>query len=406
MKLLKISGRAVETTYSEAVYELANGARRTVFFAADASLSATDTAAHFFILGVLAAYLRSEPYEQSEAVDSRLYQNMRELMHRWQDWRGKKPVKIRVPAFRDGPENSEAKGCGCLFTGGIDSLFTVHQHISDIAMLVNVVHRATARGSWDRIQPNTSLQAFAETQGKPLITIETNMMFAFPEIMDAWASMAHGTAYSAVGYFLGQSIDRLLISSSFTYDQLRPWGSHPETDRLLSSSSLSVDHIGAETNRFEKLRVLSRNPDFMRHLSICEHGPQSGERLNCSQCQKCLRTMIGLDLLGLSPEQAPTFDWSDYRPEKLTAFLLAGHVNCSEMLQEARRLKRVDIERVLTDTITYSKKHHWIVTVEFFLRRRLALMGRHRAFFIRVRHFMYRLLNIKTRRHDGWRDIQ
>ena len=115
--------------------------------------------------------------------------------------------------------------------------------------------------------------------------------------------------------------------------------------------------------------------------------------------------MIGLDLLGLSPEQAPTFDWSDYRPEKLTTFLLAGHVNCSEMLQEARRVKRTDIERVLTNTITYAKKYHWIVTIEYFLRRRLATAGRHRAFFVRVRHFIYRLLNIKTRSRDGWSDV-
>ena len=323
--------------------------------------------------------------------------NLLALMGRWHTWRGRKPIRVHVKGFRDDEGPVPVRPTGCLLTGGIDSLFTVFRHKDEIGTIINVVHSAGSEDTAITAKPDPSLQTFSKHQGMELVTIETNMLSAYPEETDALASMAHGAGYAAAGHFLEQSVGKLLISSSFTYDQLRPWGSHPDTDRLLSSASLTVDHIGAETNRFEKLRLLSTDPHFTQHLSICEHGPQPGDHQNCSECQKCLRTMIGLDLLGISPEDAPTFDWSDYRPEKLKTFLLPGHVNCSEMLEEAQRLNRSDIVDVLTDVIDYSQKYHWIVRIELFLRKRLAAAGRHKAFLKRVRHFIYNLLNIKFR---------
>lgn len=387
------------------MYECANGERRNIYFSTNSSLSLPEHSDHFLILGVVASYLRSEPYYHSEPVDRVLFNNLLVLMERWQTWRGRKPITVKVAGFRTEGPSRHTKSTACLLTGGIDSLFTARSRKSDINTFINVVHREGLDASRIATSPNASLTEFSVTQNKTLITIETNMMSSFPEVFDAWASLAHGAGYAAAGHFLGQDIDRLMISASFSFDQLRPWGSHPETDALLSSDNLAIEHIGAATNRFEKLRSLSEDSVSIRHLSICEHGPQSGPFLNCSKCQKCLRTMIGLDLICVSPDAAPTFDWSDYRPEKLKAFLLPGHVNCTEMLDEAEQIGRDDIASVLKDVIAYSKRYHWIVRTELFLRKRLSAASRHKAFLKRVRHLIYNSLNIKFRTLEARSEI-
>ena len=175
---------------------------------------------------------------------------------------------------------------------------------------------------------------------------------------------------AAVGHFLSAEIQELTISASFSTEQQRPWGSHPAIDPLLSSSAMAFRHQGEAYTRSEKHAEIARDPILLKHLSVCEHGPQSGAFVNCSKCQKCLRSMITLDLLDIDRAAASSFDWTDYHPAGLKRFLLPGHGNCSELLAYAEKAGRTDIAAILRDTIAYADKHHWIDEAEQILRRR------------------------------------
>ncbi|MEM9055207.1 MAG: hypothetical protein AAGB16_07770 [Pseudomonadota bacterium] len=398
MKLLEIKRTEGPEIIEEGLYESDKGKRYSVYFCTQDRVSQARHSHHFFIVGLVAAFLRGETYTHPDPVDPILIENMQALMAVWGQWRGRKPVKIKGPtlsALED--ERPEAK-IAALLSGGVDSLFTAQTRASEVDVFVNILHSDGEVSQHKCGEDSSNLKPFAKARSKDLITVDTNMMYAFPEISDAWATLAHGACYAAVGHFLSHDLSRLLISSSFTIEQQRPWGSHPDTDYLLSSSGLEVEHVGIRTNRFEKHREIAKDKLNLKHLSVCEHGPQSGAHLNCSTCQKCLRSMIAIDLLQIPQHRAATFDWSDYRPDKLKAFLLPGHVNCSEMLEEADKIGREDISAALYDVIKYSQKYNWLVRLELFLRRRFRPAVRYKAQLKRLRGAAYSLMNIKTRK--------
>jgi len=76
-------------------------------------------------------------------------------------------------------------------------------------------------------------------------------------------------------------------------------------DELWSIESMEVIHHGAEARRVDKIVVLARDyRSAFRHLRVClknQAGPS-----NCGRCQKCARTMMALEVVGVLSD-APTF---------------------------------------------------------------------------------------------------
>lgn len=55
-------------------------------------------------------------------------------------------------------------------------------------------------------------------------------------------------------------------------------------------------HHAARTGRLAKMRLLVTSETAMRHLRVCWVNP--GGTYNCGRCEKCLRTLAGLRVLG------------------------------------------------------------------------------------------------------------
>ncbi len=98
---------------------------------------------------------------------------------------------------------------------------------------------------------------------------------------------------AAGGHLLVEHAGRLLMSSSFPYAYDQPWGSHWDLDHLWSSERLQVEHVGAEHWRTAKLRAIADEPLVQRYLRVC-HENRSPTWLNCSECEKCVRTQLTL----------------------------------------------------------------------------------------------------------------
>ncbi|MEL6416556.1 MAG: hypothetical protein AAFQ15_16610, partial [Pseudomonadota bacterium] len=288
---------------------------------------------------------------------------------------------------------------GCLMSGGVDSLFTAILPESQIGSFVNLIHCDRKDSQAHLHRQHSELTSLASLLNKDLHFVETNIMTAFQEIEDAWSSVSHGPCMAAVGHFLSSELSSLYISASFSKAQMRPWGSHPTTDKWLSSESLEFKHTGTAFNRLEKHKLIAQKPELLQYLSVCENGPQTGEVINCSNCQKCLRSMITLDLLDLDRAKAPTFAWSDYHPKKLQRFLLQGAVNCTELLSFAEQRGRDDIAEILRDVIDYSDQHRWIVRSEMFIRRRFNWLLKYKTTLKRIRAATYAVLSIRARRY-------
>lgn len=398
MKLVEIETVHGEGTCQIGVYRAASGQEYRVSFRNQTKIALPASNDHFFIVGALAAFLRHEPYEHLGPVSRSLFDNFLEAMSQWSEWWNHPLVDLHAE-FEDtasAPQND--RKMGCLMSGGVDSLFTAKTQADKISAFVNLLHCKSDEAGSAFHPAHTDLNGLAADLDKSIYWVETNVMSEFSEIEDAWTTLSHGACMAAVGHFLSGELSGLYISASFAHDQMRPWGSHPKTDQLLSSETFQFTHLGENFNRFDKQREISASPEYLAYLSVCEHGPQSGEFINCSKCQKCLRAMITLDLLNIDRSAAPTFDWSDYRPEQLKSFLLQGHVNSSELLAYAEEIGRDDIAAVLRDVIAYSLKYRWIVKTEMFFRRRYGWLLKYKAFLKRIRFAVYAALRIRPRR--------
>ncbi len=189
----------------------------------------------------------------------------------------------------------------CAFSGGVDSFFSLYSHLRENESIDSsqITDALFALGFDIRLEDDTDFSiiknAYAEMferLGINFITARTNLQHfgTRPE----WG-VFHGTAIMGISQILGIQTSKLYVPSSLTYNNLIPWGTDPRIDHLLSTESLEVVHDGASFTRMEKTRVLSSWPETYDKLRVCF--AKDGLN-NCSQCEKCLRTMLTLDMLG------------------------------------------------------------------------------------------------------------
>ncbi|HEU4586092.1 MAG TPA: hypothetical protein VFR95_10095 [Gemmatimonadaceae bacterium] len=200
----------------------------------------------------------------------------------------------RQPADRDGP--AVRPGAALCFSGGVDSFFSLLAAGRTVDALVFVhgfdvkpddVERAAA------IEEH--LQGVAREVGIRSVVIRTNLR-THPAFRPCPWIRTYGGALAAIGHLLSDEWGTLLVSSSYSFSDPRPSGSHWELDPLWSGAGLVVDHVGAESSRTDKLAALKNNALVQRYLRVCWENRSS--RLNCSRCEKCIRNEVVLAALG------------------------------------------------------------------------------------------------------------
>jgi hypothetical protein len=122
---------------------------------------------------------------------------------------------------------------------------------------------------------------------------------------DWWTRIMHGLALLGLCAPLTHTdkIGKLYIAASWYEEFQRPWGSHPEIDNKVRWTGTTVTHDGYELSRQEKIEIIAqyimKNDPQLRIRSCLD--PHKGE--NCSRCEKCSRTIIGLELAGINPNE-------------------------------------------------------------------------------------------------------
>ena len=91
---------------------------------------------------------------------------------------------------------------------------------------------------------------------------------------------------ASIGDALGEGFTEVNIASTYDWDHLFPWGSHPELDPLWSNGKVLLAHDGCEATRLDKTRLVSEHPIALETLRVCYENPDS--LYNCGRCRKCL----------------------------------------------------------------------------------------------------------------------
>ena len=188
------------------------------------------------------------------------------------------------------------------FSGGVDSFFSLIKHRDEIDNLV-LIHGfdiPLAETKTFELALEQAQEA-ARLFGKRLIVVRTNLHWEEsrlyteqPRIPCSWG-MYFGAALATVAHALAPNHSRVYIASSYSYANLHPWGSHPLLDPLWSTEAVQIVHDIGET-RMDKLRVVVQHPEALARLWVCW---ENMGNYNCGLCEKCIRTMLGLRILGI-----------------------------------------------------------------------------------------------------------
>ncbi|TBR12066.1 MAG: hypothetical protein EPO47_00590 [Rugosibacter sp.] len=297
-----------------------------------------------------------EDIELSLPVDALLLENVRGVMKIWKEWYPElHSVDIRCPV--KGYAEPKSTRTATFFSGGVDSYFSIARRMPQNP------HGIPAVGKVDDLLTvwGFDVGVSDEAQFRPLvgmlsesaqrlalnhIIVRTNLREVMPIYRKQWGPLTHGAGLAFIGLMLERRYGEIVLGSTYPYGVLSPWGSHPLVDPLFSTSGVTIVHDGAAMTRIGKTELAARLPETRRSLHVC----QAAGLHNCSRCEKCYRTMIALDILGLKEAFNAAFDWSDYTLLKVSKVYVGGglqQIFYKEMISAAQMRGREDVVKAL-----------------------------------------------------------
>lgn len=253
-------------------------------------------------------------------------------------------VKIEVPEEKCVKLEGKSVGCGCSL--GVDSLSSLYKHMGDdVVEGYRVTHLAlfnsgqlgyldsekneqTFRKAVEGITP------FSNETKLPIVAVNTNLNELF----------VNGGFKTAVSRFVVSTLccplalqklfGKYVFASSYSVedfeisikDQSHAEGAYVP---LLSTESTEIILSSAVMTRVEKTDFIRRNPLTPKYLDVCWAEQQASSivhqdkwlkdktKKNCGWCDKCIRTLFTLELLGEDIKQyGDIFDIPKYYAHK------------------------------------------------------------------------------------------
>lgn len=212
-----------------------------------------------------------------------------------------------------------------LFSGGVDALSATINHIDKHPVLINIW------GADIRLS-NIELHNEMEKELKDLagkfnleyFYIKSSLRFFIKEqeLEREFGSIIHDTWWHGMQHSIGmlsllapydyiRKCKYNIIAASFTpasyidkvSGKIIPCSNYPFIDEKLANVTTKIIHDGFDLKRIEKIRDIvnySKEKAISIHLKVCFH-PIKGQ--NCSRCEKCYRTIIGIYALGEDPSR-------------------------------------------------------------------------------------------------------
>lgn len=161
-----------------------------------------------------------------------------------------------------------------------------------------------------------AISRILEDAGATLIPVYTNIRHLCDE-RELWLNSFFGAVLGAMAHAFAGRIDLMYIGSSYDIANLHPCGSHPLLDPEYSSWGLKLRHRDYELTRLEKIKIVSQWDTAFNNFRVCLANVK--DKLNCGQCEKCVRTMTELTALGLL-DKTSAFEQDDVRPQDIARY--------------------------------------------------------------------------------------
>lgn len=246
-----------------------------------------DSLACAFLLPSLAA---DRVLVLDDPIDEGLCKNIPRIATICKEWWHYAPARIEACTVNRRPQGDE----GLFFTSGVDSFFTLMRNRDRIRYLVNVHGFDIALHDTDRFENSAAaIETVAEQLSLEPIFVHTNLR-EHPTFNALPWPVTHIAALASVGHLLQPHLRRIHIAGS---DVPPPHGSHPSLDCLWSSNAVEMINDEDGIRRLDKVRAIGDWDVAQRNLKVCWENRSAN--LNCSVCEKCVRTQAQLATAGV-----------------------------------------------------------------------------------------------------------
>jgi hypothetical protein len=310
-------------------------------------------------------------------VDAALLANAERLTRIWRTWYPDlsavrvsadvaRPVAPDARVSADVASRSPADGPGrvaAFFSGGVDSFFTIlrdrerappaeRQRIGDLITVLGFDIPLERPDAFARLCDRH--ERVAQRLGMELIDVATNLR-ATRWREAQWSLLAHGAGLASVALSLEGRFSAAYIAGGGGYRGLHPWGSHSVTDPLFSTRRTSIIYDGVAWLRTEKVDAIAESDAVHDALRVCY---DTWTEENCGVCNKCLRTMVTLDVCGVL-DRCSTFPRHSDLPLAV-ARMDVSHFADAREVQDIRQFAeargRSDIVRALDRAVRRTRR--------------------------------------------------
>ncbi len=199
-----------------------------------------------------------------------------------------------------------------LFSGGVDAYATyirVYEKVPDLVTILGADIEIEDQKQWTEFTNFLENEQLLQKNRKDYI--ETNLRTFYTYQVELllkdlgwWGKVQHGLALigalAPLSFVHGYK--EIYIASSYTDHIDIDWGSTPEMDEKISWAGVSVFHDGYEMKRQDKVDLITQfaaHTDTKFKLRVCYSELRT--EFNCSNCEKCFRTILGIILNGKNP---------------------------------------------------------------------------------------------------------
>jgi hypothetical protein len=315
---------------------------------------------HAFAVGCLipALHFGERRLTLEEAICPRLKEGLdtvMALMHHWTGGRFR-PLTIEAPLTQTALHTDKHRHAAVFLSGGMDSLAALrrimdhyvptHPGYPRDALLVHgfdiggVIERGAKYHVFARAK--AAMTPVAEAAGLALIPVFTNIRHLCDN-RDLWLNQFFGAVLAAAAHAFSPRIDLVWLASSYDIPHLHPCGSHPLLDPEYGSHDLAIRHRDTGLSRMDKLTLVAGWDVAFQNFRVCLANVP--DKLNCGRCEKCVRTMLELEALGLL-DKTRAFEDDAVDPQWLDAFSITIRVRepfYEELIAPLRRRGRGDL---------------------------------------------------------------
>ena len=224
--------------------------------------------------------------------------------------------------------NFNGHHCGTGISCGVDSLSTFIQHgieekdplyKIDTLTLLNTGYYGSGEESTVQYEKYISRsQKFSDDYGLKFLTVDSNI-----SSITGYDFLSSHTYLTCSTVLLFQKYFRVYYyASGYPVTSFRPFfkdSAYYDIYLLNCISTESLDFISSccTLSRVEKTQMIARRLEVFRSLYVCLSGDSSN---NCSQCEKCIRTMLALEALMMKEKIADAFNLEIYEKNRVRYF--------------------------------------------------------------------------------------